>query len=192
MMDCKDQQLYHVPAGPLPPPSYSEATTTDPLTTDGFVSPMTMASSPVAFNVSVSPMAMTPINSRSTESFALSPLTETDLASRNHSTLEVAHPPRVDADCLAQAVTHDAPELALVEYAHNRGHTCSPSLKYCNTSASPWGPTRTHRLSVLSTPKRNKSEEEAVKHNAPTSGCATDDNSLWSSRSVYGKVVIRH
>lgn len=105
---------------PLPPPSYSEATTTDPLTTDGFVSPMTTTSSPVAFNVSVSPMAMTPITSRSTESFTLPPLTETDLDSRNHSTLEVAHPPRADSDCLPQAVIHDAPELALVEYAHNR------------------------------------------------------------------------
>ncbi|KAG4277969.1 hypothetical protein FPRO04_14003 [Fusarium proliferatum] len=119
-MDSKDRQLYHVPAGPLPPPSYSEATTTDPLTTDGFVSPMTTTSSPVAFNVSVSPMAMTPITSRSTESFTLPPVTETDLDSRNHSTLEVAHPPRADSDCLPQAVTHDAPELALVEYAHNR------------------------------------------------------------------------
>ncbi|KAF5979578.1 hypothetical protein FBULB1_5653 [Fusarium bulbicola] len=119
-MDSKDQQLYHVPAGPLPPPSYSEATTTDPLTTDGFVSPMTTTSSPVAFNVSVSPMAMTPITSRSTESFTSPPLTETDLNSRNHSTLEVAHPSRADSDCLPQAVIHDAPELALVEYAHNR------------------------------------------------------------------------
>ncbi|PNP86354.1 hypothetical protein FNYG_00307 [Fusarium nygamai] len=120
MMDSKDQQLYHVPAGPLPPPSYSEATTTDPLTTDGFVSPMTTTSSPVAFNVPVSPMAMTPITSRSTESFTLPPLTETDLDSHNHSTLEVAHSPRADFDCLPQAATHDAPELALVEYAHNR------------------------------------------------------------------------
>ncbi|KAI1029510.1 hypothetical protein LB504_010628 [Fusarium proliferatum] len=119
-MDSKDRQLYHVPAGPLPPPSYSEATTTDPLTTDGFVSPMTTTSSPVAFNVSVSPMAMTPITSRSTESFTLPPVTETDLDSRNHSTLEVALPPRADSDCLPQAVMHDAPELALVEYAHNR------------------------------------------------------------------------
>ncbi|KAF5618719.1 hypothetical protein F52700_12239 [Fusarium sp. NRRL 52700] len=119
-MDSKDQQLYHVPAGPLPPPSYSEATTTDPLTTDGFVSPMTSTSSPVAFNVSVSPITMTPITSRSTESFTLLPLTETDLDSRNHSTLEVAHSPRADSDCLPQAVIHDAPELALVEYAHNR------------------------------------------------------------------------
>ena len=105
---------------PLPPPSYSEATTTDPLTTDGFVSPMTTTSSPVAFNVSVSPMAMTPITSPSTESFTLPPVTETDLDSRNHSTLEVAHSPRADSDCLPQAVMHDAPELALVEYAHNR------------------------------------------------------------------------
>ncbi|EXL63377.1 hypothetical protein FOCG_01716 [Fusarium oxysporum f. sp. radicis-lycopersici 26381] len=120
IMDSKDRQLYHVPAGPLPPPSYSEATTTDPLTTDGFVSPMTTTSSPVAFNVSVSPMAMTPITSRSTESFTLPPLTETDLDSRNHSTLEVAPSPRADSDCLPQAVIHDAPELALVEYAHNR------------------------------------------------------------------------
>src|SRR6478752_1077630 len=105
---------------PLPPPSYSEATTTDPLTTDGFVSPMTTTSSPVAFNAAVSPMAMTPITSRSTESFTLPPLTETDLDSRNHSTLEVAHYPRADSDCLPQAVIHDAPELALVEYAPNR------------------------------------------------------------------------
>ncbi|RBA10365.1 hypothetical protein FPRO05_04954 [Fusarium proliferatum] len=118
-MDSKDRQLYHVPAGPLPPPSYSEATTTDPLTTDGFVSPMTTTSSPVAFNVSVSPIAMTPITSRSTESFTLPPVTETTLDSRNPSTLEVAHSPRADSDCLPQAVMHDAPELALVEYAHN-------------------------------------------------------------------------
>ncbi|KAH7222635.1 uncharacterized protein BKA55DRAFT_743868 [Fusarium redolens] len=120
-MDYKDRQLHQGPAGPLPPPSYSEATTTDPLTTDGFgVSPMTTTSSPVAFNVSVSPMAMTPITSRSIESFTLPSLTETDLDPRNPSTIEASHSPGADSDCLPQAVIHDAPELALVEYAHNR------------------------------------------------------------------------
>jgi DNA-directed RNA polymerase subunit RPC12/RpoP len=97
------------------------------------VSPMTTTSSPAAFNVSVSPMAMTPITSRSTESFTLPPLTGTDLDSRNHSTLEVAHPSRADSDCLPQAVMQDAPELALVEYAHNRDNLTMSVTSQTNT-----------------------------------------------------------
>ncbi|WZH45708.1 uncharacterized protein QYS62_006776 [Fusarium acuminatum] len=105
---------------PLPPPSYSEATTTDPLTTDGFgVSPMTTTSSPVVFNVSVSPMA-TPITSRSMETLTPPHLTDSETYP-SHSSMtgsDVAR--RAESDCLPQAVIPDGPELALVEYSHNR------------------------------------------------------------------------
>ncbi|KAJ4109549.1 hypothetical protein NW765_004437 [Fusarium oxysporum] len=100
-MDSKDRQLYHVPAGWLC----------------------------VAYDNNLQPRCLQCLcvpNGHDTNNLSIdrvihiTPLTETDLDSRNHSTLEVAPSPRADSDCLPQAVIHDAPELALVEYAHNR------------------------------------------------------------------------
>ncbi|KAH6962764.1 hypothetical protein DER45DRAFT_624858 [Fusarium avenaceum] len=119
-MDSKNQQVFLGASGPLPPPSYSEATTTDPLTTDGFgVSPMTTTSSPVVFNVSVSPMA-TPITSRSMETLSQSHLTDSETYPSHPSTTGNDVVRRADSDCLPQAVIPDGLELDLVEYSNNR------------------------------------------------------------------------
>ncbi|KAF4466357.1 hypothetical protein FALBO_6782 [Fusarium albosuccineum] len=81
------------------PPSYSEATMSA-LTTDGFssvVSPLTAPSSPVA-RISVSPLAGTPITSRSTETLELSSV----------QTSRQRVPP-VNYECYPEVVDPDAP-----------------------------------------------------------------------------------
>ncbi|KAG8353965.1 hypothetical protein FVEN_g8195 [Fusarium venenatum] len=99
--------------GPLPPPSYSEATTTDPFTTVSFgvVSPVTTSSSPVPFNVTVSPMATPPLSSRSIEEL---PNSQTYLFNHNVSAGQF------DTDCSLEAVVPDGLELAVMEHSADR------------------------------------------------------------------------
>lgn len=212
---------------PLPPPSYSEATT-DPLTTDGFgVSPMTTTSSPVVFNVSVSPMA-TPITSRSMETLTQSHLTDSETYPSHPSTTGNDVARRADSDCLPQAVIPDGLELALVEYSNNRDnlpivHTPQSDnteyfsgLEVVPVQRSVNSVTPLHllgdqpesidcpfclRRSETRVKKKPSSTTQYVITSSArsqansdkfTSCCAVDDNSLWSSCSLYSAVVFQH
>ncbi|SPJ88904.1 uncharacterized protein FTOL_12799 [Fusarium torulosum] len=228
-MDSKIQQMLLGAPSPLPPPSYSEATITDPLTADGFgVSPMTTTSSPVVFNVSVSPMATTPISSRSMETLTLPHLTDSETNPYHLNTIGSGVARRVDSDCLPQAVIPDGPELALVEYSNNHDnlpivHTpqtndseyfsglevvpvqravnavtplhllgdqpesidCPFCLRRSETRVKKKPSSTTQYVITSSTWSHANSEQFA-------SCCAVDDDSLWSSCSLYSTVVFRH
>lgn len=213
---------------PLPPPSYSEATTTDPLTTDGFgVSPMTTTSSPVVFNVSVSPMA-TPITSRSMETLSQSHLTDSETYPSHPSTTGNDVVRRADSDCLPQAVIPDGLELALVEYSNNRDnlpivHTPQSDnteyfsgLEVVPVQRSVNSVTPLHLLGdqpeSIDCPFCLRRSETRVKKKPSsttqyvitpiarsqanlekfTSCCTVNDDSLWSSCSLYSAVVFQY
>ncbi|KAL6918572.1 hypothetical protein FSHL1_009997 [Fusarium sambucinum] len=104
-------------SGTPPPPSYSEATITDTSVSFGVISPVTASSSPVPFNVTVSPMATPPLRSRSIEEL---PNSQTYLFDQNASAR------RVDTECSLEAVVPDGLELAVMEYSPNRDNLPIP------------------------------------------------------------------